>query len=67
MNAWGNVRNPSGWQKIKDKFRGIIMGWKNGSIDSFADHSISRYVENLERYADNMEAIQYPLISKKST
>lgn len=66
MNTWGNVRNPSGWQKAKDKMRGILLGWKSGSIDSFADHSISRYVQNLEIYSKNMESVQHPIILKKS-
>jgi len=65
MNTWGNVRSPSGWQKLKDKFRGILLGWKNGSIDSFADHSITRYIENLETYNKNMEFLQGSIISKK--
>ena len=65
MNTWGNVRSPSGWQKLKDKFRGILLGWKNGSIDSFADHSITRYIENLETYNKNMEVLQGSIISKK--
>lgn len=50
LNAYGNVRNPSNWQMIKDKFRGLWMGLKQGKIDSFSDHSIDEYVKHLEKY-----------------
>jgi len=51
INAYGNVRNPSGWQLIKDKWRGMWMGIKAGKIDSFSDHSIGEYIHHLEAYA----------------
>ena len=48
LNAYGNLRNPNGWQRVKDKFRGFWMGLKKGKIDSFSDHSITQYVRNIE-------------------
>lgn len=48
MNAYGQVRNPTGWQRIKDKFRGFWFGLKAKKIDSFTDHSIISYVNNLK-------------------
>lgn len=50
MNAYGQVRNPTGWQRIKDRFRGMWMGLKQGKIDNFGDHSMVNYVANLEKY-----------------
>jgi len=50
MNAYGNVRKPTGWQRVKDRWRGMWMGLKKGSIDNFSDHSMVQYVANLERY-----------------
>lgn len=50
MNAYGNVRKPTGWQRVKDRWRGMWMGLKKGSIDNFSDHSMIQYVANLERY-----------------
>lgn len=50
MNAYGQVRNPTGWLRIKDKLHGLWMGIKNGQIDSFSDHSIDNYIANLENY-----------------
>lgn len=48
INAYGNLRSPTGWQRIKDKFRGIWMGLKQGKIDSFSDHSIDEYIKHIE-------------------
>lgn len=50
MNAYGNVRKPTGWQRIKDRFRGMWMGLKQGKIDNFGDHSMVNYVANLEKW-----------------
>ena len=54
MNAYGQVRNPSGWQLVKDRFRGMWMGLKKGKIDNFGDHSMVEYVANLENYNKNI-------------
>ena len=48
LNAYGNYRKPTGWQLVKDKWRGIWMGWKNGKIDSFSDHSMTEYIKHIE-------------------
>ena len=51
INAYGQVRNPTGWQLVKDKWRGIWMGLKQGKVDSFGDHSMVEYIKHLEAYA----------------
>jgi triacylglycerol lipase len=48
LNAYGNYRKPTGWQLVKDKWRGIWMGLKKGKIDSFGDHSMAEYIKHLE-------------------
>jgi triacylglycerol lipase len=58
LNAFGNVRSPSGWQLFKDKLRGMWMGLKQGKIDSFSDHSITEYTKHLENYANGVENTQ---------
>ena len=55
LNAYGNVRKPSGWQLVKDKLRGLWMGLKQGQVDSFSDHSMDNYIAYLEKYASNKE------------
>ena len=52
MNAYGDVRKMSGWQRVKDKWRGIWMGLKAGGVDSFSDHSMTNYIANLEKWQD---------------
>ena len=44
LNAYGKYRNPTGWQMIKDRWRGIWMGLKQGKVDSFGDHSMTEYI-----------------------
>ena len=58
MNAWGNVRKPTGWQRFKDRMRGMWMGIKAGSIDNFSDHGMNFYIANLEMYASGKENAQ---------
>jgi len=50
MNAYGNVRKMTGWQRIKDRWRGMWMGIKTGTVDNFGDHSMTNYIANLEKY-----------------
>jgi hypothetical protein len=59
MNAYGNVRQVTKWQRVKDRWRGFVMGIKKGSIDNFSDHNTSEYIRNLENYVNEMENIQY--------
>ena len=58
LNCYGNVRKMTAWQRIKDKMRGLWMGIKRGSIDSFSDHSIGLYIAYLEMYASGKENSQ---------
>lgn len=58
LNAFGNVRQMTKWQRAKDRWRGLVMGFKKGDIDSFSDHSMVNYVAYLETYAKGMESIQ---------
>lgn len=50
MNAYGEVRQLTGWQRFKDKCRGMWMGIKAGGIDNFSDHSMTHYIANLEKF-----------------
>jgi len=43
FNAYGQLRDLTVWQLIKDKFRGIIKGLVHGKIDNLRDHSIKEY------------------------
>ncbi len=52
INAYGQVRNPTGWQRIKDRFRGMWMGLKKGKIDNFGDHNMSGYIKHIEGAKD---------------
>jgi len=49
MNAYGRYRKLTVWQRTKDRWRGMWMGLKKGSIDNFSDHSMTNYIANLEK------------------
>ena len=52
INAYGNVRKPTGWQMFKDRMRGMWMGIKKGKIDNFGDHSMVEYIKHIEADQD---------------
>lgn len=52
MNHYGNLRAMSWWQVTKDRWRGFIKGIKMGEVNFFSNHSSTRYVKNLRRWAD---------------
>ena len=54
INAYGKLRSPTGWQKVKDRLRGMWMGLKQGKIDNFGDHSMVNYIANLENYNNEL-------------
>jgi triacylglycerol lipase len=47
LNAYGEIRRLTPWQRLKDRWRGFIRGLREGSIDFFTDHSILRYIEHI--------------------
>jgi|TARA_Y100000004_G_scaffold124158_1_gene139625 triacylglycerol lipase len=49
INCYGQVRNLTWWQSIKDSFRGRWFAWKKKQwFDSFYDHAIWLYRDLLE-------------------
>ena len=57
INHYGQVREWSMWQRVKDRFRGMWQGIKNREFfDSFRDHSITKYREHLTVWADETDA-----------
>jgi triacylglycerol lipase len=49
LNAYGKVRKMTGYQRFKDRYRGFIMGIKQGRIDHFSDHSIASYIQYIHQ------------------
>jgi hypothetical protein len=45
----------SGWQRFKDKMRGLWLGIKKGQVDSFSDHSMTNYVSYINTWAQGKE------------
>jgi triacylglycerol lipase len=55
LNNFGNVREFTYWQRIKDKFRGIWKGLKTLSFKNFSDHSMTNYVAHIARKVSGNE------------
>jgi triacylglycerol lipase len=56
LNAYGQIRRLTPWQRTKDRWRGLIRGLRDGNLDFFADHSITRYVEHIRDAVEEEEA-----------
>jgi triacylglycerol lipase len=52
LNAYGNIRKLTAWQRTKDRWRGMWMGIKKGQIDNFSDHNMSEYIKHLAKACD---------------
>jgi triacylglycerol lipase len=57
LNAYGQIRRLTKWQRIKDRWRGFVRGLKQGEFNFFADHSISRYVKCIQAAVEEEEEI----------
>jgi triacylglycerol lipase len=60
LNAYGNVRRLTTWQRVKDRWRGFVRGLREGSFDHFADHAIGRYIEHIQAAMLEEEAAILP-------
>ena len=50
INYYGNIRNLSAWQRLKDMLRGYARAWsKFECFDSLRDHGIACYVKQLRK------------------
>jgi len=57
LNAYGKIRRLTGWQRVKDRWRGFVRGLREGRIDFFADHSIRQYIEHIRSAVEEEESI----------
>jgi triacylglycerol lipase len=57
LDANGQIRRFNAWQRMKDRWRGFLRGLKLRELDHFTDHSITRYVEYIERAVKTEEAV----------
>jgi triacylglycerol lipase len=55
MNHWGNLRSLTYTQLIKDVSRGFVKGIQQKEINFFSNHSITRYKNNLRKWASDEE------------
>jgi triacylglycerol lipase len=56
LNAYGEIRRLTTWQRMKDRWRGFVAGLKQREFDHFTDHSIMRYIEYIERAVNDEES-----------
>ncbi len=51
LNSEGKITNPNPVQLNQDRWKGFVMGLKEGKIDHFIDHLIDNYVEYIYQEA----------------
>jgi triacylglycerol lipase len=57
LNAYGQIRRLTRWQRVKDRWRGLVSGLKSREFDPFTDHSIRRYIDYIHRAIVEEEAV----------
>lgn len=62
LNAQGEIRQVSGLERAMDRWRGFLKGLRLREFDHFTDHSITRYVEYIERAVKEEEAVAHGLL-----
>jgi hypothetical protein len=63
LNAYGEVRRLTAWQRMKDRWRGFLGGLAKWEFDHFTDHSIVRYVEYIDRAVKQEESFDQRILS----
>jgi triacylglycerol lipase len=63
LNAYGEIRRLTAWQRTKDRWRGFVAGLKRREFDHFTDHSIMRYVEYIQRAVEEEESVERRILS----
>ena len=62
LNSHGEIRTISGWRRMVDRWRGFLKGLRLREFDHLTDHSITRYVEYIERAVKEEEAVAVGLL-----
>ena len=52
LNRNGDIQKMNGWTRTVDRLRGFLRGLTQFEIDHFSDHSIDRYVEYIQKAAE---------------
>jgi triacylglycerol lipase len=55
LNAFGEIRCLTPWQRLKDRWRGFLRGLRNGNLDFFTDHSVLQYIEHIKNAVEEEE------------
>jgi triacylglycerol lipase len=55
LNTYGKIRHLTGWQRVKDRWRGFVRGLREGRVDHFADHAIARYIDHVRLAVEEEE------------
>ena len=56
LDAYGHLRKLNGWFRTKDRFRGLLGGFREFSIDYFSDHLMGDYIEAIHSMVLEYEA-----------
>jgi triacylglycerol lipase len=59
LNAYGQIRRHTGWQRVKDRWRGFVRGLRERRFDHFADHSIGEYIKHIRAMIEEEQRLPF--------
>lgn len=60
LDYQGQIRQLHGWERLRDRVRGLLAGLDRFRLDYFADHSITRYVQHINHAVEQYETLPLP-------
>jgi triacylglycerol lipase len=63
LDSRGEIQRLTTWQRMKDRWRGFLGGLAKWEFDHFTDHSITRYVEYIQRAVEREESFDHKILS----
>jgi triacylglycerol lipase len=57
LNAYGKIRRLTRWQRVKDRWRGLVRGLRERRFDPFDDHSVVEYVAHIRAAVEEDEFV----------
>jgi triacylglycerol lipase len=63
LDSRGEIQRLTTIQRMKDRWRGFLGGLAKWEFDHFTDHSITRYVEYIQRAVEREESFDHKILS----
>lgn len=63
LDSRGEITKLTAWQRAKDRWRGFLGGLSKWEFDHFTDHSITRYVDYIQRAVEREESFDHKILA----